>query len=162
AEKRYPPAVVYDKAGKPLHSWRVLLLPYLGEDKLYRQFHLDESWESAHNLQLLASILPVFASARPSRTKDPFGTHYQVFVFEGALVCHTTYYPLEDGKSLKPITFDNGGGKHAFFESSLGPGGWNNEYVWFLAEAEQAVPWTKPADLLVNSQKPLPKLGGLF
>lgn len=40
--ERFPPAVVRDKAGQPLYSWRVLLLPYLEEDNLYRQFKLDE------------------------------------------------------------------------------------------------------------------------
>src|SRR5260370_38533008 len=37
-----PPAAVYSKDGKPLYSWRVLLLPYLGEQSLYSQFRLDE------------------------------------------------------------------------------------------------------------------------
>jgi len=161
-EKRCPPAVIYDKNGRALHSWRVLILPYLGEETLYRQFHLDESWESPHNLQLLSKIPPAFVSARPGRTKDPFGTHFQVFVFEGYPGWHTTYYALDNGKTLKPITLDNGRGKHSLFESRLGPGGWFHDSVWFLAEAEQEVPWTKPADLVVHPQKPLPNLGGLF
>lgn len=162
ANKRYPPAVVYDKNGHPLHSWRVLILPYLGEEELFRQFHLDESWDSPHNLPLLSKIPQVFASTRPKRTKDPFGTHFQVFVFEGWPGWHTTYYGLDDGKSLKPIWLEDGRGFHSLFESSVLSGGWNNEYVWFLTEAEQEVPWTKPADLVVHPQKALPKLGGLF
>jgi hypothetical protein len=32
-----------EKDGKPLLSWRVAILPYIGHDELYRQFHLDES-----------------------------------------------------------------------------------------------------------------------
>jgi hypothetical protein len=38
---RLPPAILYSTEGRPLHSWRVLILPYLDED-LYREFHLDE------------------------------------------------------------------------------------------------------------------------
>src|SRR5438270_13198367 len=38
--RRPLPSVVYTKEGKLLHSWRVLLLPFLGEEKLYREFKL--------------------------------------------------------------------------------------------------------------------------
>ena len=34
-------------------SWRVKLLPYLGETKLYQEFHRDEPWDSRHNQTLL-------------------------------------------------------------------------------------------------------------
>jgi hypothetical protein len=47
-----PPAVVFDKEGRPLYSWRVLLLPYIEEQSLYLKFHLDEPWDSPHNLPL--------------------------------------------------------------------------------------------------------------
>jgi prepilin-type processing-associated H-X9-DG protein len=57
ANKCYPPAYVADKNGKPLYSWRVLILPYMECDYQYRQFHLDESWDSPHNMSL-ASQMP--------------------------------------------------------------------------------------------------------
>src|SRR4051794_8582362 len=50
---RLPPAVVYGKDGRPLYSWRVLLLPYLEEELLYRQFKQDEPWDSKHNQALV-------------------------------------------------------------------------------------------------------------
>ena len=37
-----PPHAVFEKAGKPLLSWRVLILPYLGQEDLYQQFKLEE------------------------------------------------------------------------------------------------------------------------
>ena len=49
-----PPAYSVDATGKPLHSWRVLLLPYLGDEQLaalHGQFRLDEPWDSEHNRQ---------------------------------------------------------------------------------------------------------------
>ena len=46
----YPPAYTVDGQGKPLHSWRVLLLPYLGEQRLYEQINLSEPWNSPMNL----------------------------------------------------------------------------------------------------------------
>ncbi len=52
----FPPAATYDKEGKPLLSWRVALLPYLRHEKLYEQFHLDEPWDSEHNIKLLPQM----------------------------------------------------------------------------------------------------------
>jgi hypothetical protein len=40
-----------DKKGKPLHSWRVLILPYIEQEALYNQIRLDEPWDSEHNRQ---------------------------------------------------------------------------------------------------------------
>ncbi|MCL2624279.1 MAG: DUF1559 domain-containing protein, partial [Planctomycetaceae bacterium] len=48
-----PPTFSVDETtGKPLHSWRTLLLPYLGDEalaELYAQIRLDEPWDSEHN-----------------------------------------------------------------------------------------------------------------
>jgi hypothetical protein len=44
--KSLPPAAVYSKDGRPLYSWRVLLLPYLEGNDIYKRFHLDEAWDS--------------------------------------------------------------------------------------------------------------------
>ncbi|HEV7999721.1 MAG TPA: DUF1559 domain-containing protein [Planctomycetaceae bacterium] len=51
-----PPAYLRDRAGKPILSWRVLMLPYLGYDDLYRQVKLDEAWDSPSNLRLARQI----------------------------------------------------------------------------------------------------------
>jgi prepilin-type processing-associated H-X9-DG protein len=53
----FPPAFIPDKNGKPMHSWRVLLLPYLGRQDIYSQYHFDEPWDSPHN-RALASQMP--------------------------------------------------------------------------------------------------------
>jgi hypothetical protein len=55
-----PPAYTVDEQGLPLHSWRVLLLPYLGYDELYAQLRLDEPWDSPHNQAFQATDVPVF------------------------------------------------------------------------------------------------------
>ncbi len=47
----YPPAVLRDSAQRPLHSWRVLILPYLGEQATYDQFDLSKPWDHEINLQ---------------------------------------------------------------------------------------------------------------
>jgi prepilin-type processing-associated H-X9-DG protein len=49
----FPPAYIPDKNGKPMHSWRVLLLPYMEEDSLYKEYRFDEPWDGPHNKMLL-------------------------------------------------------------------------------------------------------------
>ena len=47
------PFDIVDKDGKPILSWRVLLLPYIEEGPLANAFKLDERWDSEHNRALL-------------------------------------------------------------------------------------------------------------
>ncbi|MDZ7616512.1 MAG: DUF1559 domain-containing protein, partial [Patescibacteria group bacterium] len=49
-----------DGKGNPLHSWRVLLLPYLGHQGLYEKLRLDEPWDSEHNRQFHGEDLAVY------------------------------------------------------------------------------------------------------
>jgi prepilin-type processing-associated H-X9-DG protein len=53
----FPPAYIADKSGKPMHSWRVLILPYLEENGLYQQYRFDEPWDGPHN-KMLAPLMP--------------------------------------------------------------------------------------------------------
>lgn len=62
AEGSFPPAFRTADDGSPLLSWRVLILPYLGEQELYDQFHLDEPWSSEHNLKLAKQVPTVYQS----------------------------------------------------------------------------------------------------
>ena len=54
------PRDVVDEDGTPLLSWRVKILPYLGAPELFEEFHLDEPWDSEHNISLLPRMLPYF------------------------------------------------------------------------------------------------------
>jgi RNA polymerase sigma factor (sigma-70 family) len=130
-----PAAAICDEDGKPLLSWRVAILPYLGEEALYREFKLNEPWDSEHNKQLLARRMPV--PYRPQRRDVAANsTFYQVFVGEQAA------FSLHKGHSF-PKDF---------------PDGVSNTV--FVVEAGEAVPWTKPVDLKYDAGKPLPRLGG--
>jgi hypothetical protein len=53
----FPPAYIADKNRRPMHSWRVLLLPYLGENRLYGMYHFDEPWDGPSN-RALADRMP--------------------------------------------------------------------------------------------------------
>lgn len=58
--RSFPPAYVVNDQGKRMHSWRVLLLPFLGHSELYKQYSLDEPWDSARNRQLLNQMPAVY------------------------------------------------------------------------------------------------------
>ncbi|MBQ7815641.1 MAG: DUF1559 domain-containing protein [Thermoguttaceae bacterium] len=63
ANGTYPPAFTVDAEGRKLHSWRVLLLPFLGEEELFAQIRLDEPWDSDWNSQFHSQTPNVFKCA---------------------------------------------------------------------------------------------------
>jgi len=75
-----PPAFTIDNRGRPLHSWRALLLPYLGQRDLYDQIRLEEPWDSKHNRQFHEHTLPFYQC--PTADLDPGQTTYAVVVGE--------------------------------------------------------------------------------
>ena len=56
----FPPAFIPDENGKPKHSWRVLILPFLEQDALYRDYRFDEPWDSPHNIALSLRMPSVY------------------------------------------------------------------------------------------------------
>jgi Protein of unknown function (DUF1559)/Domain of unknown function (DUF4190) len=131
-----PQAITGKESNKPLLSWRVAILPYLGENALYQQFKLDEPWDSTNNKPLL-NLRPKVYAHPAGRDPDPTMTYYQVFVGKGTA--------FEPGRKVKlPIDF---------------PDGTPNTIL--VVEAANPVPWTKPDDLTFDPDGPLPALGGL-
>lgn len=132
-----PTAAVWSKEEQPLLSWRVLILPYLEYETLFEQFHLDEPWDSPHNLRLLPRMPKIYAPLSERSTAKPYSTHYQVFIGSGAA--------FEGRRGLRlPDDF---------------PDGTANTIL--IVEASEAVPWTKPQDLPYSPGLPLPALGSL-
>lgn len=138
---RLPPAVLCDGQGRPLHSWRVLILPYLEQDNLYRQFRLGEPWDSPHNLSLLPFMPKVYAL--------PPGLPVGVQAGSSCTFCQAF--------TGRGTAFEGTRGLHLRDDF---PDGTADTVL--LAEAGEAVPWTKPADLLYAAERPLPPLGGVF
>ena len=60
----FPPAFITDENGQPAHSWRVLLLPFLDAQALYREYQFDESWNGPHNSKLADKIPEVYRCPR--------------------------------------------------------------------------------------------------
>lgn len=134
---RLPPAAVYNQNGMPLLSWRVLLLPYLEERELFRQFKLNEPWDSPHNLSLLPKMPYGYCPLDGSPPLEPYTTLFQVFVGKGSA------FEGAEGLRLKEdIT--------------------RLSYTILIVEARKSVPWTKPEDIVYDEAQPLPELGGFF
>ncbi len=63
----FPPACVKDDRGRPLHSWRVLILPYINEQALYEQYDFSVPWNSPHNSRLNDRMPDMFHSCTEVR-----------------------------------------------------------------------------------------------
>jgi len=129
----FPPAAAYGADGKPLLSWRVLILPYLEEDSLYRQFHLDEPWDSPHNKPLGDRMPSVFRC--PSELIPDGLTTYVVVVDP-----HSIFTGTPPGVSLGAVT-----------------DGTANTLT--VVEAVSPVRWSKPEDLSLASSAPALGMG---
>jgi hypothetical protein len=130
---KMPARAIYSKDKKPLLSWRVQLLPYLEQDQLYKQFKLDEPWDSEHNKKLIEKMPAIFRGSNAELNKQ-FKTRYVVPVGT------ETIFP-PDGKQLTlgQITVADGT---------------SNTIALLEASDEQAVIWTKPDDWELDVKNP--------
>ncbi|QDU95333.1 DUF1559 family PulG-like putative transporter [Lignipirellula cremea] len=77
----FPRAYITDENGQPMHSWRVLLLPHLDQEALYRQYDFNEPWDGPNNRKLMDRCPDVFRC--PPHEGDRNFTRYQVVVAPG-------------------------------------------------------------------------------
>jgi hypothetical protein len=56
----FPPAYVADQDGKPMHSWRVLILPFLEQQELYNAYNFAEPWDGPNSRKLVGKIGNIF------------------------------------------------------------------------------------------------------
>jgi hypothetical protein len=140
ARNAFPPQANADGEGRPLLSWRVHVLPYLEQQALYNQFHLDEPWDSEHNRKLIEKMPAIYADPDPavrSLTGDDGRTTYVVpngegLAFDGSRTM--TIRDFKDGTSETVLIVD--------------------------AAPEEAVVWTKPDDWQADLKEPLTGLKG--
>lgn len=109
---------------KPLLSWRVAILPYIEQDNLYRQFKLDEPWDSEHNKKLIPLMPQIYSSL--SKDAPPGHTYWQQLVGPGG---------VRPGSRWSFVRFTDGTANTAA-----------------VVEAAEPVVWTKPADVDVPKE----------
>lgn len=150
--KKGYPAGFSDPEGKLILSWRVAILPALGEEELWKQFRLDEPWDSEHNRQLISKMPAVFKPVRGGSKEGH--TYYRGFAGKDAM------FPLKSSAIEKVQV-----GDRSCFPVFCRPfinitDGTSNTFL--IAEAGETVPWTEPEELVYDAKLPLPKLGGQF
>lgn len=115
----FPPAYVADESGRPLYSWRVLILPFLEQKPLYDQFRLDEPWDSPNNLPLSQTEINVFrcpSDETGDPSKSPGVTNYIAVVGPGTMWPEdrsTSFGDFKNGTSNKLAVVEvHGSGVH--------------------------------------------------
>ena len=135
----YPQRANFDKNGedgKPLLSWRVHILPFIEEEALYDQFHLNEPWDSPHNKKLIESMPDTYRNPNnPAPTTNGLSDYVVPTgpgsIFEGHN--KTRSKDIIDGISRTILAVE------------INP--------------DKAVTWTKPDDLQYDTTNPKANLG---
>jgi hypothetical protein len=136
AQKRLPAAAIRDKNGKAILSWRVAILPYTENGNLYREFRLDEPWDSDNNKKLLEKMPSIY---KHPKLDKPGMTVYEAVTGKGLA------FDGDDGTKLATFT-----------------DGTSNTIMVLEAAPMKAVPWTKPEDWSPEANNPTGDTGGLF
>ena len=151
----FPPAVIYGPDGKPWHSWRVLILPYVEQAELYEAYDFSEPWDGPKNRKLLDRMPDVY---RDPVHGDAQGnsTHYAALVGEWKgqfQVVHTAMPPggprMKDAHQPIADVLKVGTGPLAAITD--GPG---NTIMVAPIGPERKVPWTRPEDIAVGPDFP--------
>ena len=142
-----PPAAVIGPDGKPWHSWRVLLLPYLQEDELYKQYDFSQPWDSPKNLAVAEKMPKVFRDPAREGPPDTF-TDYAAITGEAAIfqpgvvtMNSADDFPacLTAGKKVGLASVTDGTSRTIMF-ATLDPA--------------RNIPWTKPEDIVLDDAFP--------
>ncbi|MCE5267015.1 MAG: DUF1559 domain-containing protein [Planctomycetaceae bacterium] len=131
----FPPAFIADKNGKPMHSWRVLILPYLGCQDLYSRYRFDEPWNGPHNATLARQMPSVYYC--PSQSAPPGEkTSYAMLVGP---------HGISDGPTAHGISDSNGEPARTMIVAECGGANLN---------------WTEPRDIDAGTMTALSSASG--
>ncbi len=118
-----PPAFVQGPDGKPWHSWRVLVLPFMDQQKLYDEYRFDEPWNGPHNQKLLKRRPEAFQCPQAEGKIPSSDTSYV------AIVGPETAWPAPEAASF----------------SDLRDG--TSNIILVVEVRDAGVPWLAPDDL---------------
>lgn len=137
ANGHFPPAYIADANGKPMHSWRVLILPYLGDEQykeLHSEYNFDEPWDGPNNSKLHDRVVSIFNCPSDHSYQDSTSTNYV------AVVGPETMWP--GSRKLK---------KSDITDISI--------TILIVEKASSDIHWMEPRDLDMNKMDMLMKQG---
>ena len=161
-----------DNKGGPPHSWRVELLPLLGDQRLYEQYHFDEPWDSQHNKSLLAKMPDVYRSPRDAISSTS-ASYYGIVSDDVSKRAGELQNMRDQGDAVFELDVL---GEEPEYEQYTPEATvfWKQRGASFIdildgtanciavVEAKREIPWTKPEDIEYSADQPLPKFGGWF
>ena len=118
-----PPAYTVDAKGKPLHSWRTLILPYLEHKALYDRIDLTKPWDDPVNKQAYETRVPIY-QCPSSRDPQNHTTYLAVVAPHGCFrpTEHRKFSDIKDdhGLTLMVVEVDEGHGVHWMSPTNAG------------------------------------------
>ena len=135
----FPPACSVDSSQMPLLSWRVAILPYLGDEekRLYERFHLNEPWNSPHNIALSQYMPTAFEHPvqriQGARTREFQGVVHGLTPFRYPVGKDAAF--LQD-RVVAPADIADGLDKTVM-----------------IIEQQPLSPWTQPEDVFVSESQ---------
>lgn len=128
----FPPAYIADEHGKPMHSWRVLILPYLDQQTLYDEYRFDEPWNGPHNITLQDRVPSIYHCPMRQQNREDFAPESES---DRRL---TNYLMIESTNGV----FD---GAHAPSLSEITDG--TDQTIVAVEAHNHAVHWMRPDDI---------------
>ncbi len=129
----FPPAYIADEDGRPMHSWRVLILPYIEENQLYDQYDFDEPWNGSNNRRLADQMPDVFACPSAGHTRRTV-TDYMVVVGDNTIFPHertSKHADILDGSPFTITVVEVAGSTTNWME----PKDLNFDTLWLVVNA---------------------------
>ena len=125
-----PPPCIYDKTGRPAHSWRVLILPFLEYGGLYKRYDFNEPWDGPNNKRLLAERPDEYRCLSDPSTcaKGSTTTSYV------AVIGSEAFWQRDKDTSLEAPALQ-GNLRHS---------------VMLIETANSGIQWTEPKDLCLD------------
>jgi hypothetical protein len=126
----FPPAYIADTEGRPMHSWRVLILPYLDQQALYERYDITQPWDAPDNANLAEEFPTPEVYRCPSDAHDGAGSPDDTSYL--AIVGPHTCWPGAEPVSLDQVSDDS------------------EETLLVVESSDSGIHWMEPRDLHIS------------
>jgi hypothetical protein len=146
-----PPAAILDADGRPMHSWRVLIVPFIEANGFFDRYDFESSWDETDNLALTLE-----------------STRFEGEKFEVPSMVSDVYGPAGSGHTTKTCFLAVCANAKVENADSNPRGGWGDDLRFVHSRprerfivvelASTPVGWTEPSDVYVSSDVTFPTI----